>query len=98
MEDEIGPRIGKMGDPDAAARMRRCLDQLHEAIADLPSYGYRRVWARIRRRREAAGAAPINVKRVYRVMREHHLLLQRRCAPTPDCRVHTGCVAVAVSN
>jgi hypothetical protein len=65
--------------------------------ADLPSYGYRRVWGLLRSEREARCAASVNVKRVYRVMRVHGLLLQRRAATSPERR-HDGKVAVAKSN
>jgi hypothetical protein len=34
----------------------------------------------LRREREVQSLAPINVKRVYRVMRDHNLLLERRIA------------------
>ena len=37
-------------------------------VADLPTYGYRRVHALLRRDAEKAGRAAPNAKRVYRVM------------------------------
>src|SRR5262249_30280784 len=40
-------------------------------------YGYRRVHALIRRHRRERGEATVNVKRVYRVMKAHGLLLER---------------------
>src|SRR3954449_10966259 len=48
-------------------------------IADLPTYGYRRVHALLRRQAEREGrpAPNVKVKRVYRVMKVHRLLLQR---------------------
>jgi len=60
------------------------VEEIREAVAHLPSYGYRRVWGVLRRVRERQGTAPVNAKRVYRVMRVHGLLLQRRAAlPRP---------------
>ncbi|MBV8521989.1 MAG: IS3 family transposase, partial [Acetobacteraceae bacterium] len=48
-----------------------------EIIAAMPAYGYRRVHALLRRRRARDNAPAVNVKRVYRVMKAHGLLLQR---------------------
>ena len=67
-------------------------------IADLPSYGYRRVWGLLRSAREFQRAAPVNVKHVYRVMRVHGLLLQRHARPPRPQRRHDGKVAVAKGN
>ena len=44
-------------------------------IVDLPSYGYRRTWGVLRRQRDQLALPRVNRKRVYRVMREHGLLL-----------------------
>ncbi|VVG73168.1 transposase [Pandoraea apista] len=74
------------------------VEEIRLFIADLPSYGYRRVWGLLRSEREARCAAPVNVKRVYRVMRVHGLLLQRRARPPRLERRHDGKVAVAKSN
>lgn len=71
--------------------------EIHELVADLPTYGYRRIWALLRRSHELSGAPPVNVKRVYRVMREHQLLL-RRPGRRRDTRRHDGRVAVDQSN
>ncbi|MGF6267102.1 transposase InsO family protein [Paraburkholderia youngii] len=51
----------------------------------------------LRRVREDRGVAPVNAKRVYRVMRVHGLLLQRRPSPPRPQRRHDGKVAVAKS-
>jgi putative transposase len=72
--------------------------ELREAVADLPSYGYRRAWGVLRRRREARQAPAINLKRVYRVMRTQGLLLARRAVPPRSQRRHDGRVAVDTSN
>lgn len=34
------------------------VEEIRLAVADLPSYGYRRVWGLLRRQRENHGAAP----------------------------------------
>lgn len=52
--------------------------ELKAVIIDLPSYGYRRIWGVLRRQRDQQALPRVNRKRVYRVMREHGLLLVRR--------------------
>lgn len=64
------------------------MEEIRLAVADLPSYGYRRVSGLLRRQRENHSAAPVNAKRVYRVMRVHGLLLERRTAPPRPQRRH----------
>ncbi|ABF08872.1 Transposase InsD for insertion element IS2 [Cupriavidus sp. U2] len=71
--------------------------EIHELVAGLPTYGYRRVWALLRRSHELSGASPVNAKRVYRVMHDHQLLL-RRPGRRLDTRRHDGRVAVDRSN
>ncbi|KVC40108.1 transposase, partial [Burkholderia pseudomultivorans] len=44
------------------------------------------------------GQVPFNAKRIYRIMRTHGLLMQRRPAPPRPQRRHDGKVAVARSN
>ncbi|AYR24479.1 IS3 family transposase [Herbaspirillum rubrisubalbicans] len=73
------------------------LEEIELHVASLPSYGYRRIWALLRRSRESLGQACVNHKRVYRVMREHELLL-RRPGVRRDNRRHDGSVAVKQSN
>lgn len=73
------------------------VEEIRHVVADLPSYGYRRVCGRLRRERERRCEAPVNAKRAYRVMRVHGLLLERRPTPRPQRR-HDGKVAVAKSN
>src|SRR4051812_27211966 len=53
------------------------LAAIQTLVADLPTYGYRRVHALLRRQAEREGRPAPNVKRVYRVMKVHGLLLQR---------------------
>jgi putative transposase len=67
-----GPQT-RAGDVELAADMRRLVDTR-------PSYGYRRIAALLKRERRAAGLDPVNVKRVYRLMKKHGLLLARLSA------------------
>ncbi|QTA05208.1 IS3-like element IS2 family transposase [Escherichia albertii] len=72
--------------------------RIHHVIGELPTYGYRRVWALLRRQAELDGMPAINAKRVYRIMRQNTLLLERKPAVPPSKRAHTGRVAVKESN
>lgn len=53
-------------------------------VAARPTYGYRRITALLNRQFRAEGAAPINHKRVYRIMQAHSLLLARRYIERPE--------------
>ena len=66
---------------------------IEAVIGDMPTYGYRRVWAILRRAALREGRVPANHKRVYRVMKDHGLLLQRH-AGGADQRRHDGVIAV----
>ncbi|MED8176330.1 IS3 family transposase [Escherichia coli] len=72
--------------------------RIHHVIGELPTYGYRRVWALLRRQAELDGMPTINAKRIYRIMRQNALSLERKTAVPPSKRAHTGKVAVKESN
>jgi putative transposase len=67
-------------------------------MGKLPTYGYRRVWAMLRRQSENENITIINAKRVYRIMKQSALLLERKPALPVSKRAHTGKVAVNESN
>ena len=69
------------------------LSEIKDAIAGQPTYGYRRIHALVRRRRAEEGRPAVNVKRVYRVMKVHGLLLERHTGKGEERR-HDGRVAV----
>src|SRR5690606_24508464 len=71
--------------------------KIKDIIADMPTYGYRRVHAILRRNARSGGHSWPNPKRVYRVMRVHGRLLQRHTGER-DARRHGGRVAVQQSN
>ncbi|MEJ1658969.1 IS3 family transposase, partial [Escherichia coli] len=56
--------------------------RIHHVIGELPTYGYRRVWALLRRQAELDCMPAINAKRVYRFIqhlrRSHSLRHGRR--------------------
>jgi len=85
-------RRGRPPAPDAELVAR-----IMAVIGELPTYGYRRVHAILRRQARAEGFAAPNHKRVYRVMRDHGLLLQR-FSGKDEGRRHDGRVAVDRSN
>ena len=85
-------RRGRHPQPEA-----ELLAEIKAAIAGQPAYGYRRIHALIRRQRCEQGAAPVNVKWVYRVMKAHGLLLERHSGHGKDRR-HDGRIAVDRSN
>jgi putative transposase len=72
--------------------------ELRGLVADVPTYGYRRVWALLRRSRDAQAQPRVNAKRVYRVMRTNGLLLERRPRHAQSVRRHDGKIAVDRSN
>ncbi|CAI8981306.1 IS2 element protein [Pseudomonas zeae] len=72
--------------------------EIQQQVSELPSYGYRRAWGLLRRARETKSLPAINVKRVYRVMRDHNLLLERRLKQPGVPRRHEGRIAVQTSD
>lgn len=73
------------------------LKQVREIAAQRPTYGYRRLWALLRRQRREQGQSPINAKRIYRIAKSQKLLLQRYTG-SPPMRVHEGTIAVERSD
>jgi len=63
------PQI-RPGDVELTTDIRRLVDQR-------PTYGYRRIAALLKRERRSDGLAPVNTKRVYRLMKKHGLVLER---------------------
>jgi len=66
------------------------LTHIKEVTKDRPTYGYRRVTAMVRQK------IPVNHKRIYRLMKENQLLLQK-FGPRPT-RTHDGKVETIKSN
>jgi transposase InsO family protein len=84
-----GPQV-RDGDLELTAEIRRLVDAR-------PTYGYRRIAALIKRERRSTGAAPVNAKRVYRLMRRHGLSLARHTGRRRP-REHDGQIATLRSN
>lgn len=66
-------------------------------VAARPTYGCRRITAILNRQLRAQGLAPVNHKRVYRIMQANNLLLARPCTECPG-HAHDGKVIVMRSN
>ena len=91
--DAVRPRRGpqeRTRDAELAGAIRRLVDER-------PTYGYRRIAALLKRERRSDGMAPVNAKRVYRLMKKHGLLLQRHTGRRRP-REHDGQVATIHSN
>lgn len=72
------------------------LPMLGLIVGGKPSYGYRRVTALLNRELKTQGKLPVNHKRIYRIMKENQLLLQKHTGkPT---RTHDGEIVTLKSN
>ena len=91
MRKRAKKRIGRPPLPDD-----KLVAEIKAVIAELPTYGYRRVHAILKRQALAAGLTPPNHKRVYRVMKVHGLLLDRHAGGVE--RRHDGRIAVDERN
>jgi putative transposase len=65
------------------------VDEIKAIISEMPTCGYRRVRAILRRKARSESRPWPNAKRVYRVMKVHGLLLQRYTGAI-DSRRHDG--------
>jgi putative transposase len=75
-------RYRKAEDPEILSEIRTLTD-------GRPTYGYRRVWALLNRQRSENNLAKLNHKRIYRLMSQNGLLLQRYTGKPPG-RAHDG--------
>jgi putative transposase len=66
-------------------------------VSARPTYGYRRITAILNRQLRSEGLAPVNHKRVYRIMQAHNLLLARKYSERPE-HLRDGKVIVMRSN
>ena len=72
----------KVGDADLLAPLRSLVDER-------PTYGYRRIGALMNRERLKNGQPRLNHKRIYRLMSQNRMLLQRYTGKPPG-RAHDG--------
>jgi putative transposase len=85
-------RVGRAPKPDDDLVI-----DIKAIIGDQPTYGYRRVWALLRRKAAMQSYPPVNAKRVHRVMKAHGMLLRRHAGGAQERR-HDGKIAVERSN
>ncbi len=95
LQAPLAKPLKRVGRPPAPEE--ELVARIKAIIGDQPTYGYRRVWAMLKREGRQKGLAPVNAKRVHRVMKAHGMLLQRH-AGGADARRHDGKIAVAHSN
>ena len=50
---------------------------IRRLVDERPTYGYRRIAALLKSERQSSSQAPVNTKRIYRLMKKHGLLLER---------------------
>jgi transposase InsO family protein len=75
-------RYNKVGDADLLAPLRTMVDEK-------PTYGYRRITALLNRERLKTQLPALNHKRIYRLMSQNGMLLQRHTGKPPT-RAHDG--------
>lgn len=73
------------------------LPLIEQLVGQRPTYGYRRITAVLNHLLRSEGLAPVNHKRVYRIMKINDLLLERSGQPSPECS-HDGKVVMIRSN
>jgi len=73
------------------------LPLIRRVVDERPTYGYRRVTALVNRLRAAEGKPTANHKRIFRIMKQQGLLLQRHSGRRKG-RLHDGKVIVMRSN
>lgn len=96
MYDRLTGRTRTRG-PYAKADDADLLPRIRQIAAQRPTYGYRRIAAVLNRQQRAEGLAPVNHKRVYRIMAADRLLLARRYTERADYG-HDGVVVAIRSN
>src|SRR5712691_6482284 len=95
--DEAGHRYARPGSLQTREGDLELVAEIRRLVDARPTYGYRRIAALLKRERRSDGIAPINAKRVYRLMKKHGLLLERYTGRRRP-REHDGQVATIRSN
>ena len=73
------------------------LARIIKIVDERPTYGYRRIWAVLRRQLQETNQAAVNHERVYRLMKQHNLLLPANFMKH-DKRAHTGMIVAERSD
>jgi transposase InsO family protein len=80
-----------------SAENEAILLRVRELVNQRASYGYRRITALLNRQRTAAGEPRVNPKRIYRLMKSEHMLLERCTGDRPG-RKHDGVIVTLKPN
>jgi transposase InsO family protein len=75
---------------------KELLLRIKEIVKERPAYGYRRVTSLLKRKLKSLGLPQVNSKRVYRVMKDADLLLEK--PQKRPKRAHTGKIETFASN
>lgn len=59
------------------------LERIKAVLGKFPSFGHKRITAVINRELQSLGQARVNAKRVYRLLKEHGLLLKTKSTALP---------------
>jgi putative transposase len=96
----LNSQLKKTSSPKPAFYKRQADEQIlkmiEEVIGERPTYGYRRTHAIINGKLKANKQAIINHKRIFRLMKQNHLLLEK--PNRRPKRAHTGKVETLYSN
>lgn len=90
-------RTGEAPPKPRKAEDEAVIQLIRRLVEERPTYGYRRITALLRRQLARENGPAINHKRVFRIMRQHGLLLARHTAERVG-RTHDGKVIVMRSN
>ena len=88
----LAQRLKRDSTPRSRYRKRddlEILGPLRELVDERPTYGYRRIGALLNRERLKHSLPRLNHKRIYRLMSQNGLLLQRHTGKLPG-RLHDG--------
>ena len=97
---QLHQRLQGRGTPRSSYRIAGDADvlvELRALVDERPTYGYRRITALLNRTRRKTGLGAINHKRIYRLMSQHGLLLQRYTGKPPS-RAHDGMIRTPQPN
>ncbi len=76
---------------------RWLVPMIRKMVDQRPTYGYRRIQVLLNRQLKSLGKSRVNHKRVYRIMKQNHMLLSRYTGKRP-IRSHDGVVITLRSN
>jgi transposase InsO family protein len=91
------PKINKQRGAYRMADDRWLVPMIRNLVDQRPTYGYRRIQVLLSRKLKALDKPGVNHRRVYRIMKQNHMLLSRYTGKRP-MRAHNGMVITLRSN